>query len=75
LARLIVVSNRVAVPDNSNQAGGLAAAVRSVLKRRGGLWLGWSGAVSPDENVTTRTLQRGNISYRHSRGEEAVWFE
>jgi trehalose 6-phosphate synthase len=57
------VSNRVAVPDNSDQAGGLAAAVRSVLKRRGGLWLGWSGTVSPDENVTTRTLQRGNMSY------------
>jgi len=37
LARLIVVSNRVAVPsgDNGNQAGGLAVAVRSLLKRRG----------------------------------------
>jgi hypothetical protein len=38
LARLIVVSNRVAVPsrDGNNHAGGLAVAVRSLLKRHGG---------------------------------------
>ena len=37
LARLVVVSNRVAVPsrDGDNQAGGLAVAVRSLLKRHG----------------------------------------
>jgi len=59
------VSNRVAVPraDNGNQAGGLAIAVRSVLKRCRGTWFGWSGTVSPDQDVTTRTLQRGDVSY------------
>ena len=42
--RLIVVSNRVAVPTpGSTQAGGLAVAVRSLLKRRPGVWFGWSG--------------------------------
>ena len=48
LARLIVVSNRVAIPsrDGTNQAGGLAVAVRSLLKRNSGLWFGWSGTVS-----------------------------
>jgi cephalosporin-C deacetylase-like acetyl esterase len=35
LARLIVVSNRVAVPSGDSQAGGLAVAVRSLLKRAG----------------------------------------
>jgi trehalose 6-phosphate synthase len=65
LARLIVVSNRVAVPsrDNGNQAGGLAVAVRSLLKRHGGIWFGWSGTVAADGDVTTRTFDRGELSY------------
>jgi trehalose 6-phosphate synthase len=65
LARLIVVSNRVAIPsrDGANQAGGLAVAVRSLLKRNSGLWFGWSGTVSVDEDVTTRTIRQGGLSY------------
>jgi trehalose 6-phosphate synthase len=63
LARLIVVSNRVAVPSGDSQAGGLAVAVRSLLKRHGGLWFGWSGTVSAEEDVATRTIRRGGISY------------
>ncbi len=63
MARLIVVSNRVAVPSGDSQAGGLAVAVRSLLKRHGGLWFGWSGTVSADEDATTRTIQRGDMSY------------
>ena len=55
MARLIMVSNRVTVPtrDGSNQAGGLAVAVRSLLKRHGGLWFGWSGKISTDVETTT----------------------
>jgi len=63
LARLIVVSNRVAVPSGDSQAGGLAVAVRSLLKRHGGLWFGWSGTVSADGDAATRTIQRGDMSY------------
>ena len=65
MARLIVVSNRVAVPspDGSNHAGGLAVAVRSLLKRHGGLWFGWSGTVSADDEVSTRTVQHRGMSY------------
>jgi len=65
LARLIVVSNRVAVPsgDNGNQAGGLAVAVRSLLKRRGGIWFGWSGRVASEGDVTTSTVAHGDMSY------------
>ena len=42
MARLVVVSNRVAIPsrDGKNQAGGLAVAVRQVLKSNAGLWFG-----------------------------------
>jgi trehalose 6-phosphate synthase len=65
LARLIVVSNRVAVPshDGGNQAGGLAVAVRSLLKQHGGIWFGWSGTVASEGEVTTRTIDQHDISY------------
>jgi trehalose 6-phosphate synthase len=65
LARLIVVSNRVAVPSGggTNQAGGLAVAVRSLLKRHTGLWFGWSGTVSADEDVSTRSIRHGGLNY------------
>jgi len=48
--RLIVVSNRVAVPgaEAPRQAGGLAVAVNAALKQREGIWFGWSGRVAED---------------------------
>jgi trehalose 6-phosphate synthase len=59
------VSNRVAVPncDSANYAGSLAVAVHSLLKRSGGIWFGWTGTVAADEEVTTRTIQQGGLSY------------
>ena len=47
MPRLIVVSNRVSVPDpeGPRQAGGLAVAVNAALKRRDGVWFGWSGKI------------------------------
>jgi trehalose 6-phosphate synthase len=59
----VVVSNRVAIPSRDNQAGGLAVAVRSLLKGRGGLWFGWSGTVAAQDDVTTRTIHQGEMSY------------
>jgi trehalose 6-phosphate synthase len=48
--RLVVVSNRVAIPDpeGPRQAGGLAVAVNAALKHREGLWFGWSGETCDD---------------------------
>lgn len=48
MPRLVVVSNRVAVPDPEGPrlAGGLAVAVNAALKHREGLWFGWSGQIS-----------------------------
>jgi len=45
LSRLVVISNRVAVPskDASANQGGLAVALLSALREHGGLWFGWSG--------------------------------
>jgi trehalose 6-phosphate synthase len=65
LARLVVVSNRVAVPsgDGSKRAGGLEVALRPALHRKGGVWLGWSGKVAAPEQVETRTLRHKNVEY------------
>lgn len=44
MARLVVVSNRVADPRKT-AAGGLAVALGDALGQSGGLWFGWSGQV------------------------------
>lgn len=50
MPRLVVVSNRVAVPDPEGPrlAGGLAVAVNAALKHREGIWFGWSGRIKDD---------------------------
>jgi trehalose 6-phosphate synthase len=63
LARLVVVSNRVGVPDGSARAGGLEVAIRAALRRRGGLWFGWSGRVADDGPGPPKTVQQDNTSY------------
>ncbi|KAF1721790.1 alpha,alpha-trehalose-phosphate synthase (UDP-forming) [Pseudoxanthomonas wuyuanensis] len=45
MSRLVVVSNRVAVPGE-NRAGGLAVGLLAALRERGGLWFGWSGKIA-----------------------------
>ncbi len=63
MSRLVVVSNRVGVPDGSARAGGLEVAIRAALRRRGGLWFGWSGRVAEDDPGSAKTVQQDNISY------------
>jgi trehalose 6-phosphate synthase len=46
--RLVVVSNRVPTPGSGNTAGGLAIALEGLMGKRGGVWFGWSGAISSD---------------------------
>ncbi|WHZ19159.1 MAG: Alpha,alpha-trehalose-phosphate synthase [UDP-forming] [Rhodanobacteraceae bacterium] len=57
MSRLVVVSNRVALPRET-RAGGLAAAMRAALKEHGGLWFGWSGRRVPAEQ---RELHRETV--------------
>ncbi|OCC24847.1 trehalose-6-phosphate synthase [Croceicoccus estronivorus] len=67
--RLVVISNRVAVPKARGAAGaqgGLAGALNSALKKNGGIWFGWSGgecaeftgdiSVRQADGVTTATI-------------------
>ncbi|WP_124087736.1 alpha,alpha-trehalose-phosphate synthase (UDP-forming) [Pseudogemmobacter humi] len=49
MSRLIVVSNRVPAPDRPPQ-GGLAVALLAALRERGGVWMGWSGNSSGEED-------------------------
>lgn len=63
--RLVIVSNRVTIPDRSEKvaAGGLAVALREALEKHGGLWFGWSWHVSEEKTRAVRTLQRGKVTY------------
>jgi trehalose 6-phosphate synthase len=63
LARLVVVSNRVGVPDGSARAGGLEVAIRAALKRRGGLWFGWSGRATNNDPGPAKMVTQDNISF------------
>jgi len=58
VSRLILVSNRVAVPgpEAPRQAGGLAVAVNAALKGRDGIWFGWSGKVTEDRAAPRPTV-------------------
>ncbi len=69
MSRLVVISNRVAVPKARGAAGaqgGLAGALNSALKQNGGIWFGWSGQevdeftgsinVHRSDGVTTATI-------------------
>ncbi len=48
MSRLVVVSNRVSIPDGDSRAGGLAVALNALMERQGGLWFGWSGKISAE---------------------------
>jgi trehalose 6-phosphate synthase len=60
--RLVVVSNRVGVPDGNARAGGLEVAIRPALRRLGGIWFGWSGRVA-DEPGAAKTVEKDSTSY------------
>jgi trehalose 6-phosphate synthase len=47
MARLVVVSNRVApITEGEPTSGGLAAGVLDALRQQGGVWFGWSGEIT-----------------------------
>jgi len=63
--RLVVISNRVPVPDVDGppSAGGLAVAVLAALRGREGIWFGWSGQVSDMPAEEPRVQEADEISY------------
>jgi trehalose 6-phosphate synthase len=66
LARLVVVSNRVAIPDakGGGRAGGLEVAVKAAFRHREGVWFGWSGKVArKGDAVEITTVRHGDVDY------------
>jgi trehalose 6-phosphate synthase len=63
--RLIIVSNRVAVPvpAGKESPGGLAVAVKAALRNRTGLWFGWSGNARDETDSEPRIVERNKITY------------
>ena len=61
MTRLVMVSNRVAVPGEA-RAGGLAIALKAAIEEAGGLWFGWSGRVA-EESGHVHEQDVGNIRY------------
>ncbi|NUR21411.1 trehalose-6-phosphate synthase, partial [Frateuria sp.] len=60
--RLVVVSNRVALPRQT-ATGGLASAMRAALQERGGLWFGWSGKLAAHSAGELHRLSDDAIDY------------
>jgi trehalose 6-phosphate synthase/phosphatase len=64
--RLIVVSNRLPVAlvrdgeawSTKRSAGGLATAMDPILRKEGGVWIGWSGAKEEDPPEALELLKR-----------------
>ena len=64
MPRLVIVSNRVALPGGgSERAGGLAVAMRDALRGSGGLWFGWSGEVGGSTSTAPRVVRAGRVEY------------
>ena len=62
--RLVIVSNRVAIPKKKGEAaGGLAVGVLGALREQGGMWFGWSGQLTDGSTGDPEILTRGNIDY------------
>ena len=60
--RLVVVSNRVALPRQTTP-GGLASALQAALLERGGLWFGWSGRLAAATGTEVHHQRSGNVEY------------
>ena len=62
MSRLVIVSNRVALPgEGAQRSGGLVTGIVDALHQAGGLWFGWSGKLgdTPSANV----LEADGVTY------------
>jgi trehalose 6-phosphate synthase len=65
LPRLVIVSNRVAVPDRADKAsaGGLAVALQEAFQEYQGLWFGWSGRVAAQPDLRPTIVEKERVQY------------
>jgi trehalose 6-phosphate synthase len=53
LSRLVIVSNRVALPgEGAQRSGGLVTGLLDALRQAGGLWFGWSGKLGETRSAS-----------------------
>jgi trehalose 6-phosphate synthase len=65
LGQLVIVSNRIAIPEKNAtaRAGGLEVAVRAALKHKSGIWFGWSGKIATHSKIVARKVVHNEASY------------
>ncbi|MGH8283583.1 MAG: alpha,alpha-trehalose-phosphate synthase (UDP-forming) [Gammaproteobacteria bacterium] len=64
MKRLVVVSNRVALPGRRGSAqGGLATGLWEALQPAGGLWFGWNGRVEESSDSSPELHREGDVTY------------
>ncbi len=64
MARIVIVSNRVATPRPAGvNPGGLEVVLKATLKSHPCVWVGWSGNVTDPDKIERRTIKRNNITY------------
>lgn len=85
MSRLVIVSNRVADPNQAH--GGLDVCVLDALRKRGGVWFGWNGEIASKESclevgyakldrltfVTTPLVERDYNEYYLGFANAALW--
>ncbi len=66
MSRLVVVSNRIAVPDGTKaSAGGLTVGIVDALKTTGGLWFGWNGEINEigEDDEDMDLFEQDSVTY------------
>ena len=62
--RLVVVSNRVAMPGRRGSAqGGLASGLLGGMRRHGGLWFGWDGEIAEQADPVPRLTEEEGVTF------------
>ncbi|HEY0283710.1 MAG TPA: trehalose-6-phosphate synthase [Rhizomicrobium sp.] len=63
MARIVIVSNRVPVPNSRGpQAGGLAIVLKDAVKP-GTLWFGWSGRTAAETSTDAHIVTHNSVDY------------
>ncbi|HEY1771592.1 MAG TPA: trehalose-6-phosphate synthase [Gammaproteobacteria bacterium] len=64
MSRLVVVSNRVAIPGKrGGSQGGLASGLLGAMQKHGGLWFGWNGKTSEQTAVEPEVAEEAGVTY------------
>ncbi len=61
MARVFIISNRVATPKAGVHAGGLEVVLKATLKSHPCVWMGWSGETRAQPRI--RTIHHGRLTY------------